>query len=216
MVRNLTTIFVWQCLPLEELHRVCLEKKLAIARSSREELLVQLVDATWPTTSESRYKQFFDYRSSPSSGSNPHSQQQQQHSQWQQSGSQPQGDWDWETRAAWNRSQFHSGSRKHPGMPTGSRKWVPNIGDPRQEQQWPPPPPRRLLPNVDNYFQTLGLPPSASHNEIRKAYRKLALKYHPDKNPGSSREAAEKVFREVQHAYDKVCEFLREKGMVQT
>lgn len=224
MVRNLTTIFVWQCLPLEELHRVCLEKKFAIDRSSREELLVKLVDATWPTTSESRYKKFFDYRSSPSSGSNPQSQQQQQHSQWQQSGSQPQGDWDWETRAAWNRSQFHSGSRDHPGMPTGSRKWAPNIGgsaynsafDPRQEQQWPPPPPRRLLPNVDSYFQTLGLPPSASHNEVRKAYRKLALKYHPDKNPGSSREAAEKVFREVQHAYDKVCEFLREKGMVQT
>ena len=51
-----------------------------------------------------------------------------------------------------------------------------------------------------DYYQTLGVSRDASDDEIKKAYRKLAMKYHPDRNP-DNKEAEEK-FKEVQKAYD--------------
>src|SRR5581483_8032412 len=50
-----------------------------------------------------------------------------------------------------------------------------------------------------DYYHVLGITKNASAEEIKKAYRKLALQYHPDKN--SSKEAAEK-FKEVTNAYE--------------
>src|SRR2546423_1357214 len=49
-------------------------------------------------------------------------------------------------------------------------------------------------------YDTLGVKKGASADEIKKASRKLAAKYHPDKNPGDA--AAEERFKEVQNAYD--------------
>jgi curved DNA-binding protein CbpA len=49
------------------------------------------------------------------------------------------------------------------------------------------------------YYEALGLEPNAGYQEIKRAFHKLALKYHPDRNPGN-REAAEK-FRIVLEAY---------------
>src|SRR5213082_1405789 len=49
-------------------------------------------------------------------------------------------------------------------------------------------------------YDTLGVKKNASTDEIKKAYRKLAAKYHPDKNPGDA--SAEEKFKEVQNAYD--------------
>jgi len=50
-----------------------------------------------------------------------------------------------------------------------------------------------------DYYQVLGLKKGASSQEIKKAYRKLAIKYHPDKNPGNKE--AEEKFKEINEAY---------------
>ncbi|MCL2790413.1 MAG: J domain-containing protein [Desulfobulbus sp.] len=49
------------------------------------------------------------------------------------------------------------------------------------------------------YYQTLGVAKTATGEEIKKAYRKLAVKYHPDKNPGDKQ--AEEKFKEISEAY---------------
>ncbi|MFM7151319.1 MAG: DnaJ domain-containing protein, partial [Gemmataceae bacterium] len=51
-----------------------------------------------------------------------------------------------------------------------------------------------------DYYETLGISKTASEDEIKKAYRKLARQHHPDRNPGDK--AAESKFKEVQEAYD--------------
>jgi len=50
-----------------------------------------------------------------------------------------------------------------------------------------------------DYYSALGVAKNASAADIKKAYRKLALKYHPDKNPGDSK--AEERFKEISEAY---------------
>src|SRR6267143_6457682 len=51
-----------------------------------------------------------------------------------------------------------------------------------------------------DYYEMLGVSRDAKADEIRKSYRKLARKYHPDLNPGDK--AAEDRFKKVQEAYD--------------
>lgn len=53
---------------------------------------------------------------------------------------------------------------------------------------------------ADELYKTLGVSKKASEDEIKKAYRKLARKYHPDRNPGD--EEAEDKFKDVSAAYD--------------
>ena len=51
-----------------------------------------------------------------------------------------------------------------------------------------------------DYYEVLGVSKNATADEIKKAYRKMAIKYHPDKNPGDK--AAEEKFKEAAEAYD--------------
>ena len=51
-----------------------------------------------------------------------------------------------------------------------------------------------------DYYQTLGIDKSASDSDIKKAYRRLAMKHHPDRNKGNK--TSEVAFKEITEAYE--------------
>src|SRR6476620_9560843 len=53
-----------------------------------------------------------------------------------------------------------------------------------------------------DYYDVLGVPKNASEEEIKKAYRKLAMKFHPDRNQGDAAKDAEAKFKEAKEAYE--------------
>ncbi len=53
-----------------------------------------------------------------------------------------------------------------------------------------------------DYYEVLGLAKNASEDDIKKAYRKLAMKFHPDRNQGDGAKEAEEKFKEVKEAYE--------------
>jgi molecular chaperone DnaJ len=53
-----------------------------------------------------------------------------------------------------------------------------------------------------DYYEVLGVPRNASEDDLKKAYRKLAMKYHPDRNQGDGAKKAEEQFKEAKEAYE--------------
>lgn len=58
--------------------------------------------------------------------------------------------------------------------------------------------------NAESHYATLQIAEGASEEEIKRAFRRLALRYHPDKNPGDPE--AERVFKEISAAYDELAD----------
>ena len=69
-----------------------------------------------------------------------------------------------------------------------------------------------ITESLKNDYKLLGLEPSASKNAIKRTYRELANKYHPDKAPSTTneiRELAEQKFKQIKLAYDRIIESRR-------
>ena len=61
-----------------------------------------------------------------------------------------------------------------------------------------------------DYYEVLGVNKNSSADEIKKAYRKKAMQYHPDKNPGDN--AAEEKFKEANEAYEILSDAEKKAG----
>lgn len=65
-------------------------------------------------------------------------------------------------------------------------------------------------PSSDDYYIILGVAKTATQADVKKAYRKLALRWHPDKN-ADNKDEAEKFFKKINEAYqvlsDQVCPY---------
>ena len=57
-----------------------------------------------------------------------------------------------------------------------------------------------------DYYETLGVPKNAADDEIKKAYRKLAMKHHPDRNQGDAAKGSEEKFKEAKEAYEMLAD----------
>ena len=63
---------------------------------------------------------------------------------------------------------------------------------------------------MENYYDILGVHKNATADEIKKAYRTLAFKYHPDRNPGDT--VAEEKFKKITVAYDTLSDPEKKKN----
>lgn len=90
------------------------------------------------------------------------------------------------------RGAFASGAKGFKGSAGPSFKAPPRAG-------------KGVRGGLESHYRVLGLPPGAGAEEVRRAYRKLALQYHPDKNPDPE---AQSMFQSIQDAYQALCRML--------
>ena len=65
-----------------------------------------------------------------------------------------------------------------------------------------------------DYYDVLGVSRNASEAELKKAYRRLAMKYHPDRNAGDQAADAERKFKEAKEAYEILSEPQKRAAML--
>jgi DnaJ-domain-containing protein 1 len=93
---------------------------------------------------------------------------------------------------------------KYYGYDPNGPKEPPKYEHKKPEQPKPQQAPPRRHHEHEQHYATLGLTSNASpEEEVRKAYRRLSLKYHPDKNVGNEERASEE-FQKVNHAYSTI------------
>ena len=100
-----------------------------------------------------------------------------------------------------NHLGFRCSPHGHAGIPghTGTAAPPPPPSPPK-----PPPPPSPPPPPEEDPYEVLGVAMDATSAEIRKAFRALSLKWHPDKNTGADQAEATAKFSSIGAAYEKI------------
>src|SRR5436309_2063522 len=104
------------------------------------------------------------------------------------------------TRTCTRRSSRSPPSRKRDRCSTSSRRATSSATASCARPAWW----FRVATAAKSLYEVLGVAKNASADDIKKAYRKLARQYHPDRNPGD--DEAEAKFKEVQAAYDALAD----------
>eukprot|EP00747_Dinoflagellata_sp_TGD_P023569 gnl/TRDRNA2_/TRDRNA2_129905_c3_seq1.p1 gnl/TRDRNA2_/TRDRNA2_129905_c3~~gnl/TRDRNA2_/TRDRNA2_129905_c3_seq1.p1 ORF type:complete len:486 (-),score=118.25 gnl/TRDRNA2_/TRDRNA2_129905_c3_seq1:122-1552(-) len=210
-LRRLKVAVVWRALPLHELRKECREAGTSVAGSEPSELVQRLIDTAFgvrqaaPPRQSGPQMPAGDAEAKAKARPDPRDPRIRQ-----QQGTQG----GFRATATGTRvgPQFSASGMPLPGSfrrPGGTN--IPGSAHRVQPSATLGYPPKMLA-----HFKTLQIPPTLDPNELRKAYRTLALKYHPDKNPGELQEAAAQKFREVQVAYEALCEYVKTRGTQQT
>uniref|UniRef100_A0A7S4W2N0 J domain-containing protein n=1 Tax=Alexandrium monilatum TaxID=311494 RepID=A0A7S4W2N0_9DINO len=228
LLAGLREVSVWRHLPMAELKRLCQQRGVTPS-GEREDVVQQLATATWATPGRtSRYGNIFSAEATaglragagaaPGASARGHppgaGAAAGERAEAPRIGSKGEGSKAFiENLLKAGVQQKRGGGQPARAAPPGGAQSQQSRPRPQQQQQQSssrqaPPPGRAGPPPVETYFEVLGLPATADQAAVKKAYRKLALQHHPDKNPGERQEAAAKKFKEIAQAYEKLCEHL--------
>jgi len=106
----------------------------------------------------------------------------------------------------------HSGMAQRLALASWGPSAAPSSGDsPRQGRPSQPAPTSKVLQDIAKHFVTMELASDANVGDVKKAYRRLALQFHPDKNQGKDQDEVARKFREVTTAYEALLDFMKEK-----
>jgi len=198
MRERLKQVALWETISFPELEKQCRERHIDVEPSdSRGDLVRELVRACWaPDFEPSQPRQSQPYSFSGAKSSNATA------NGGVGGGPQPKS-----TFSESKRPQQHSWFSGWQGASNGNF-FQPPPRRPTNKQQTP----SQAVPSkIALYFEALGLPTTAKVQDVKHAYRQLALKHHPDKNPGEEQNSAAKKFLKVSNAYTALMMHLKSR-----